>query len=61
MYYRVIAQDQMIIMIIIIVIIADLCIHSFGTNIKKRPVLYILQYYYSNALTQRSKVSWKSG
>lgn len=35
MHYRVIAEDQMIITIIIIVIIADLYIHSFGTNIKK--------------------------
>lgn len=35
MHYRVIAEDQMIITIIIIVIIADLRIHSSGTNIKK--------------------------
>lgn len=35
MHYRVITKDQMIITISIIVIIADLRIHSSGRNIKK--------------------------
>lgn len=42
MHYRVITKDQMIITISIIVIIADLRIHSSGRNIKKAGTT---QYY----------------